>query len=113
MKWEQKGSTLECTTKAGTLTFDMAGFFGDVWAAMGEPQKACAVNGMKQKIADRAAIGRDPETGASATDEEKFAAMQETAERLQSGGAWNTVAVGTGIAVAVDAGGMLQELETK
>lgn len=52
------------------------------------------LHGLVQKISDRAAIGRDPETGASATPEEKFAAMKECAERLMSGGPWNAVATG-------------------
>jgi hypothetical protein len=51
-------------------------------------------HGYVQKISDRAAIGRDPETGASATPEEKFAAMKETADRLMSGGPWNAVPTG-------------------
>lgn len=51
-------------------------------------------HGYVQKISDRAAIGRDPETGASATPEEKFEAMKACAERLQNGGPWNAIAVG-------------------
>jgi hypothetical protein len=54
------------------------------------------IHGVIQKVSDRAAIGRDPETGASATPEEKFAAMKECAERLMSGGPWNAVATGGG-----------------
>jgi hypothetical protein len=53
-----------------------------------------ALHGFVQKISDRAAIGRDPETGASATPEEKFAAMKECADRLMSGGPWNAVQTG-------------------
>ncbi len=63
---------------------------------------AAAIHGFVQKISDRAAIGRDPETGASASPEEKFAAMKECAERLMAGGPWNAVATGTG-----SAGGLL------
>lgn len=51
-------------------------------------------HGIVQKVSDRAAIGRDPETGASATPEEKFAAMKECADRLIAGGPWNAVAAG-------------------
>lgn len=53
-------------------------------------------HGFVQKISDRAAIGRDPETGASATPEEKFEAMKACAERLQNGGPWNATPVGGG-----------------
>lgn len=51
-------------------------------------------HGFVQKISDRAAIGRDPETGASASPEDKFAAMKECADRLMAGGPWNAVATG-------------------
>jgi hypothetical protein len=54
------------------------------------------IHGFVQKISDRAAIGRDPETGASATPEEKFKAMKAAADRLMSGGPWNAVATGAG-----------------
>lgn len=46
------------------------------------------MHGLKQKIVDAAAIGRNPETGKSATVKEKFAAMKEVADRLQNG-EWN------------------------
>ena len=46
------------------------------------------MHGLKQKIGDAAAIGRNPETGRSATLSDKYAAMRAVAERLRSG-AWN------------------------
>lgn len=58
--------------------------------------RQAAIHGLKQKISDRAAIGRDPETGLSATPREKFDAMRETAERLANGGPWNSVGGGDG-----------------
>jgi hypothetical protein len=52
------------------------------------------IHGFIQKVSDRAAIGRDPDTGKSASPAEKFAAMKECADRLQSGGPWNVVREG-------------------
>lgn len=46
------------------------------------------MHGLKQKIGDAAAISRNPETGRSATTEDKFDAMAEVLNRLLSG-AWN------------------------
>ena len=46
------------------------------------------MHGLKQKIGDAAAIGRNPETGRSATLADKRAAMQVVIERLQAG-SWN------------------------
>src|SRR2546430_17695836 len=54
-----------------------------------ELREQAAIHGIIQKISDRAAIGRDPETGASASPEEKFAAMKECADRLMAGRAWD------------------------
>ena len=46
------------------------------------------MHGLKQKIGDAAAISRNPETGRSATTDDKFDAMSEVLNRLLSG-AWN------------------------
>ena len=46
------------------------------------------MHGLKQKIGDAAAIGRNPETGRSATLSDKYAAMRAVAERLRAG-SWN------------------------
>lgn len=53
------------------------------------------VHGLKQKIADAAAIERDPETGRSATAADKARAMRNVAERI-IGGEWNATGGGTG-----------------
>ena len=53
-------------------------------------QRYAALHGLKQKVGDAAAIARDTETGKSATEEEKFAAMKAVVEHLESGTAeWN------------------------
>ena len=40
------------------------------------------VRGLKEKIVDAAALSRDPETGRSATPEQKFRAMQDVVARI-------------------------------
>lgn len=46
------------------------------------------LHGLKQKLVDAAAISRNPETGRSATVEDKFRAVREVYTRLLSG-EWN------------------------
>lgn len=46
------------------------------------------VHGLKQKLVDAAAISRNPETGRSATVDDKFLAVREVYDRLHSG-EWN------------------------
>lgn len=45
-------------------------------------------HGLKQKLVDAAAIGRDPDTGRSATIDDKYDAVREVYDRLLSG-EWN------------------------
>lgn len=45
-------------------------------------------HGFKQKLVDAAAIGRDPDTGRSATIDDKYDAVREVYDRLLSG-EWN------------------------
>jgi hypothetical protein len=49
---------------------------------------AAIMHGLKQKIGDAAAISRNPETGRSATTDDKFDAMSEVFNRLMAGH-WN------------------------
>lgn len=46
------------------------------------------LHGLKQKLVDAAAISRNPDTGRSATTDDKFAAVKEVYDRLLSG-QWN------------------------
>ena len=55
--------------------------------------QACMTHGLKQKLVDAAAISRNPETGRSATVEDKFNAVREVYDRLLSG-QWNKVREG-------------------
>ena len=51
---------------------------------------AATLHGLKQKLCDAAAISRNPETGRSATIEDKFAAVREVFDRITSAdGTWN------------------------
>lgn len=45
-------------------------------------------HGLKQKLVDAAAIGRDPDTGRSATIDDKYNAVREVYDRLLAG-EWN------------------------
>lgn len=73
---------------AGDVVFDTT------LAAASIIQQA-AVHGLIQRVSDRAAIGRDPETGASASPEEKMEAMQSLVEHYESGSTeWSLVQSG-------------------
>lgn len=92
------GSVITFTVGVQSFEMDVARIVDEgehgTWAKMSENGQFAVLHGFVQKVSDRAAIGRDPETGASATPEEKFAAMKECADRLMSGGPWNAVATG-------------------
>lgn len=59
------------------------------------------LHGLKQKLVDAAAIARNPDTGLSATVQDKFEAVSEVYQRLIAG-QWNKPAEGGG-----NAGGIL------
>lgn len=77
-----------------SFNLDVMAICGEAFFNLNANGKESVVHGLRQKVSDRAAIGRDPETGASATPEEKFAAMKECADRLMAGGPWNAVQTG-------------------
>lgn len=83
------GDIIVFTVGSQSFQFDMAA--ADVAHGL-----TARTHGYVQKISDRAAMQRDADTGKPASPEEKFAAMQECAMRLQSGGAWNSETRGTG-----------------
>lgn len=98
------------TTETGRLVFTVTGdgagtFEFDVWKfAGGEGRfkklpvnaQLAFVHGIVQKVSDRAAIGRDPDTGASASPAEKFEAMKEVSERIATNeeNSWNAIREG-------------------
>lgn len=75
---------------AGTIEFDVRKLAGeDAYDALTENGKAGILHGFEQKLRDRAAIERDPNTGKSASPQDKFDAVQMLADHLMNGGAWN------------------------
>lgn len=52
------------------------------------------IHGLKQKLVDAAAISRNPETGRSATVDDKYEAVKEVYDRLLSG-SWNATREGS------------------
>ena len=53
-------------------------------------QHAAMMHGFKQKLVDAAAISRNPDTGRSATIDDKYNAVREVYDRLLSG-QWNKI----------------------
>lgn len=47
------------------------------------------MHGLKQKLIDAAAISRDPETGKSATPDDKWNAVMSVYDRITQAGLWN------------------------
>lgn len=74
-----EGNTIVFTVKgAGELRLDMA--------KVAESNRTRAMgHGFVQRVSDAAAIARDTKTGASATPQEKLAAMQRLVEHYESG----------------------------
>lgn len=60
----------------------------DADALSPEIRHAAMMHGLKQKLGDAAAMSRNPDTGRSATTEDKISAINEVAERLHAG-QWN------------------------
>ncbi len=73
-----------------------------------EIQRAAMMHGLKQKLVDAAAIGRDNVTGRSATNDDKYAAVREVFDRITGANGmsatWNKVRDGS---ASVVAGGLL------
>lgn len=67
----------------------------DLLALTPEIKHQLMVHGLKQKVADAAAIPRSTETGRAASDEEKIDAMRAVANRLMMG-QWNATREGGG-----------------
>lgn len=85
------GPTISADIYGTVLTFTMSDgqeIVIDASALTEDIQQQAMMHGLKQKIADAAALSRNPDTGASATIGDKFAAMREVRDRLASG-QWN------------------------
>jgi frataxin-like iron-binding protein CyaY len=75
-------------------------------ALSAEIRAAAMLHGLKQKLCDAAAISRNPETGRSATIDDKYAAVREVFDRItaETGATWNKTREGGG---SGNAGGLL------
>lgn len=82
---------IECTTGDKSLTI---GFSNgkQLFVQLGELNSSiieqATLHGLKQKLVDAAAISRNPDTGRSATIDDKYAAVREVYDRLLAGN-WN------------------------
>lgn len=75
---------------ADSIALDMTKLNADV-------VKRAAIHGMIQRISDAAAISRDPETGKSATPQEKYDAMAQLIAHYESGTSeWSRTRSGDG-----------------
>jgi len=80
----------------------------DANALSPEIQQAAMMHGLKQKLIDAAAIARDPDTGRTATIEDKYNAVHEVYVRITAtdGSTWNK-ARGNGEGASSAKGGLL------
>lgn len=88
---DKRTPAIECTTGDKQLTIEFSnGQTIYVW--LGELNSTiieqATLHGLKQKLVDAAAISRNPDTGRSATIDDKYNAVREVYDRLLSG-QWN------------------------
>jgi hypothetical protein len=84
---------IDATTNVDALTVTLAFSNGqtlsiDATALNGDIQAMATLHGLKQKLVDAAAISRNPDTGRSATIDDKYNAVKEVYDRLLAG-QWN------------------------
>lgn len=90
----KSNSVLTHELVGGKLVFNVLGagsVIFDPMICIPEVQDQFLYHGAIQRISDRAAIGRDPETGHSATPAEKLEAICELINHYHAGGAWSMV----------------------
>ena len=73
----------------GQFQVNVAAIAGAAYHDLTDTGRAGILHGFKQKVADKAALSRNPDTGRSATPRDKFEAMRELAQHLNDGGAWS------------------------
>ena len=103
---DRRTPAIECTTGDKQLTIEFSnGQTIYVW--LGELNSTiieqATLHGLKQKLVDAAAISRNPDTGRSATIDDKYNAVREVYDRLLSG-QWNK---GRGDGSSTGNGGLL------
>lgn len=84
---------ISADTNVATMTLQMVFSNGEtislsVDELTAEMQHTAMMHGLKQKLVDAAAISRNPDTGRSATIDDKYNAVREVYDRLLSG-QWN------------------------
>jgi hypothetical protein len=86
-----ENNTLTITTDVGVITVHVNKLHQDII-------NAAVLHGLKQKIVDAAAISRNPDTGRSATIQDKFDAMNEVFLRITDPlePSWNKIDRDTG-----------------
>ena len=99
---------ISATTDTTTMTLQMAFSNGEtislsVDELSSDMRHAAMLHGLKQKLVDAAAISRNPDTGRTASIEDKYNAVREVYDRLLSG-QWNKVRDG---GAGSGAGGLL------
>ena len=103
---DKRTPAIECTTGDKQLTIEFSnGQTIYVW--LGELNSTiieqATLHGLKQKLVDAAAISRNPDTGRSATIDDKYTAVREVYDRLLAG-SWNK---GRGDGSSMGNGGLL------
>ena len=81
----------EWDLKAGYITFTVAGAGTcqlNVGGLSAEVREHGLFHGLTQRVQDKAAISRNPDTGRSVTPQDKLAAMAALCDHLNNGGAW-------------------------
>jgi|SRR3990167_296264 len=92
-RWDEAANALTFSViGAGSFSLDVVQIVGEAFTALTSVGKRSLVHGLVQKVSDKAAVGRDPETGRSATPSEKFARMKATGEALTQG-VWSSRSV--------------------
>lgn len=100
MKTERKSIIAhEWDLAAGVITFTVAGAgqcqlnVGEIvgleaYGSLTDVGKAMVLHGGTQKVSDKAALSRNPDTGRSATPQDKLEAMAGLCDHLNNGGEW-------------------------
>jgi len=100
MKTERKSIIAhEWDLAVGVITFTVAGAgqcqlnVGEIvgleaYASLSDVGKAMVLHGGTQKVSDKAALSRNPDTGRSATPQDKLEAMAGLCDHLNNGGDW-------------------------
>lgn len=82
---------IECTTGDKQLTIEFSNG-RTIYVRLGELNSTiieqATLHGLKQKLVDAAALSRNPDTGRSATIDDKYTAVREVYDRLLAGN-WN------------------------